>query len=72
MVRAIDRARREVALLRELRTRLISDVVTGQLDVRAAAAALPDESEEAELVDDDEVADNDAKTTDDPGEEPDE
>lgn len=70
--RAIDGARREVALLGELRTRLISDVVTGQLDVRAAAAGLPDESEEAELVDDDEVADNDAKTTDDPGEEPDE
>lgn len=39
---AIDRARREISLLRELRTRLIADVVTGKLDVRDAAARLPD------------------------------
>ena len=32
--RAIDRARREIALIREYRARLISDVVTGKLDVR--------------------------------------
>lgn len=38
----IDRARREIALLREYRTRLIADVVTGKLDVREAAAGLPD------------------------------
>lgn len=37
---AIDRARVEVGLLREFRTRLTSDVVTGQLDVRANAADL--------------------------------
>lgn len=37
-----------VALLREYRTRLIADVVTGKLDVRAAAAALPDEAVPAE------------------------
>lgn len=43
---AIALARREVELLRELRTRLIADVVTGKLDVREAAAALPDEAEE--------------------------
>ena len=30
-------ARRLIALLREYRARLIADVVTGQLDVRAAA-----------------------------------
>ena len=42
---AIDRAHREIALLSEYRTRLIADVVTGQLDVRAAAAQLPDESD---------------------------
>ena len=40
---AIDRARREIDLLREYRTRLIADVVTGKLDVRAAPAALPEE-----------------------------
>ena len=33
---------REVALLREYRTRLIADVVTGKLDVREAAAQLPE------------------------------
>ena len=33
---------RELELAREYRSRLISDVVTGQLDVRAAAAELPD------------------------------
>jgi type I restriction enzyme S subunit len=38
----IGATRREIALLREYRTRLISDVVTGKLDVREAAAKLPD------------------------------
>lgn len=42
-------AEREVALLREYRTRLIADVVTGKLDVREAAARLP-ESPEPELT----------------------
>ena len=41
---AIDRARRQIELLREYRTRLIADVVTGKLDVRGAAARLPDEA----------------------------
>ena len=35
-------ARRQIALLHEYRTRLIADVVTGKLDVREAAAALPE------------------------------
>jgi restriction endonuclease S subunit len=39
---AIDRYEREIALLREYRTRLTADVVTGKLDVRAAAAQMPD------------------------------
>ena len=38
----VSRARRQIELLEEYRTRLIADVVTGKLDVRAAAAALPD------------------------------
>ena len=33
---------REIELLNEYRTRLIADVVTGKLDVREAAAALPE------------------------------
>ena len=40
---AIARARRQIELVHEYRTRLIADVVTGKLDVRAAAAQLPDE-----------------------------
>jgi hypothetical protein len=44
LTRTGEVVRREVDLLRELRTRLIADVVTGQVDVRAAAAALPDEA----------------------------
>ena len=39
---AIAGATRQIRLLREYRTRLIADVVTGKLDVREAAAALPD------------------------------
>ena len=39
----ISRFDREIALLREYRTRLIADVVTGKLDVREAATHLPDE-----------------------------
>ncbi len=39
---AIERTRHHVDLLREYRTRLISDVVTGKLDVREAAARLPE------------------------------
>ena len=38
---AISRDRRQIELLREYRTRLIADVVTGKLDVRDAAAELP-------------------------------
>ena len=58
----ISRLEREIELLREYRTRLVADVVTGKLDVREAAARLPDaaepetggeaedENEEAELT----------------------
>ena len=42
---SIDRARREIELLSEYRTRLIADVVTGQVDVRDAATRLLDEAE---------------------------
>ena len=41
---AIERARRQITLLREYRTRLVADVVTGKLDVRGAAMCLPSEA----------------------------
>jgi type I restriction enzyme S subunit len=47
----IARYEREITLLREYRTRLTADVVTGKLDVRAAAAQLPEETEEEPLPD---------------------
>ncbi len=45
---AIARARRQIELLEEYRACLIADVVTGKLDVRAAAEQLPEEIEEPE------------------------
>ncbi len=49
---AIYRFEREIELLREYRTRLVADVVTGKLDVREAAAKLPDEVQTLEFEDD--------------------
>jgi type I restriction enzyme S subunit len=46
----ISTAARGIVLLREYRTRLIADVVTGKVDVREAASHLPDEAEEQEPV----------------------
>jgi len=37
----IEKTQREIALLQEFRTRLVADVVTGQVDVRAIAETLP-------------------------------
>lgn len=42
LVAAIGRIGGEIELLKEFRTRLVADVVTGKLDVREAAAALPE------------------------------
>ncbi|MHB1403834.1 MAG: restriction endonuclease subunit S [Thermoleophilia bacterium] len=47
-----SKAKAEINLLREYRTRLIADVVTGKLDVRKAAANLPDEFYEEEPQED--------------------
>jgi len=44
---AISRLEREIDLLREYRTSLVANVVTGKLDVREAARELPDAAEEA-------------------------
>ena len=50
----ISRNQREITLLQEYRTRLITDVVTGKIDVREVANKLPDETpiEAAESVED--------------------
>jgi type I restriction enzyme S subunit len=59
---AISRLEREVELLREYRTRLVADVVTGKIDVREAAARLPHEAsleiteDGVELIDESEDA----------------
>lgn len=44
MISTISRLERGIELLREYRTRLVADVVTGKLNVRDAAARLPDEA----------------------------
>jgi type I restriction enzyme, S subunit len=49
---AASNARREVDLLREYRTRLIADVVTGKLDVRSVAASLPEEVDDPDVLTD--------------------
>jgi type I restriction enzyme S subunit len=69
---AAARAAQELDRLREYRTRLIADVVTGKLDIRDAAAALPEvdpldedelndggESDEDPIVDDSDLAEED-------------
>ena len=46
-----SRTLKQIELIKEYRTRLIADVVTGKLDVREAAAELGDEMDEDELSD---------------------
>jgi type I restriction enzyme S subunit len=61
-----NRLEQEINLIQEYRIRLVADVVTGKLDVREAAARLPDDVEEpapldqADAVIDDEEDDVDA------------
>ncbi len=57
----MSRLEREIELLREYRTRLVADVVTGKLDVREAAARLP---EDAALDNSDSDPDLDAELAD--------
>jgi type I restriction enzyme S subunit len=59
---ATSRLEREIELLREYGTCLVADVVTGKLDVRTAAARLPEEAapdvapDDAELIEETEPA----------------
>ncbi len=52
----VARTEDEIALVQEFRTRLITDLVTGKLDVLEAAVTLPDEIEEIGTFED-EIAD---------------
>jgi type I restriction enzyme S subunit len=58
---AIERAEREIDLIREYRTRLIADVVTGKVDVRglAPAEAPLDDEQIDEGIDDEEMLGDD-------------
>jgi type I restriction enzyme S subunit len=56
---AVGQTMREIVLLREYRTRLLADVVTGQVDVRAAAVGLADEGDEVAAAEEMEVVDED-------------
>lgn len=53
---AISRLEREIELLREYRTRLVADVVTGKLDVREAAAKLPEDTDNLKPLDEADTA----------------
>jgi type I restriction enzyme S subunit len=57
LIAAISRLDREIDPLREYRNRLVADVVTGKLDVREAAARLPDEAPPDLAEDDADLAD---------------
>ena len=46
----IECSRRQIELLQEYRMRLIADVVTGKLDLREAAAQLPDEGDDRDPI----------------------
>ena len=51
LVKIGDGAKRKIELVREYRTRLVADVVTGKLDVREAAARLPEVDPHADEFD---------------------
>ena len=58
VVAAISRLEREIELLREYRTRLVADVVTGKLDVREAVVQLPEEVVPDTAEDGEDLSDN--------------
>ena len=64
MVGAADRSRHEIDLLREYRTRLVADVVTGKLDVRGVELPETDDGEwPDELGSDDDIESEEADNT---------
>ena len=62
--RSLVKIKRETDLLREYRSRLVTDVATGKLDVRAAAAALSDIAGEGSDANQDEATDGDGDNQD--------
>jgi type I restriction enzyme S subunit len=64
--RAVTGAEQEISLFREYRTRLISDVVTGKLDVREVASQLRQEVPEAESLDEIDDLSQDESVAEDP------
>ena len=70
-VHEASRLESEIVLLREYRTRLVADVVTGKLDVREAAAQLPDEDQQLPPIDElDDISDTEEDALDDLDEAP--
>lgn len=65
--RTIDQARNAASLLREYRTCLIADVVTGKLDVREAAVNLPNEVEQVTALEEEEPLDDASQVDDESG-----
>ena len=61
---AIARTEREIALMQEYRTRLTADLVTGKLDVREAAAKLPDLPNETVATPDEALEENEPEEVD--------
>lgn len=55
---AVARLEGEIQLLREYRIRMVADIVSGRLDVRAAAARLPDDATTEPQIAASEVADD--------------
>ncbi len=60
---AVAAAKRSIAYLGEYRTRLVADVVTGKLDVRGAAARLPEMDPLAPQADAEHALDTDGEST---------
>ena len=54
IVETIENIQREIDCIREYRTRLIADVVTGKVDVRGLAFKMPEEFDDDDLLDVDE------------------
>jgi type I restriction enzyme S subunit len=63
--RLIEREHKQLELLHGYRTRLIADVVTGKLDVREAAAALPQKEDQGEDTISEDSLTDEAETDDD-------
>jgi type I restriction enzyme S subunit len=61
---AIARMKREIALVQECRTRLTADLVTGKLDVREAAAKLPDLPNDTSAAPDEPLEENEPEEID--------